>query len=262
MKPDSDYITEGLRARGHNIDVHAFESLGSTNDWLAQSDVSSALCVTDHQPAGKGRRGRVWEATAGNITFSIVRCLPIPADRLSLLSLVTGIACCEALRSELDLGINVKWPNDLLIDGSKIGGLLLEAARRGGRHRVIGGIGVNLLRDEHLGTLGIGGTYLAAHGASADQRDKLVEVLAAAVLDAWEMFASAGWSAFVERWDAVDALKGKSVNVFSGLPGSDDSAGFSGEACGIDIDGALQVRTSDGEIKRVHAGDVSVRPQS
>ncbi len=260
MKPDEVLIKTALSERGHTLEVHTFETLGSTNAWLSEHDIARGVCITDHQPAGRGRRGRVWDAVAGNITFSIAQTMDVAARTISQVPLVTGIACAEALRAGLGIDVQVKWPNDLLVNGEKLGGLLHESAARPGGQRVIGGIGVNLVDDSAVIDSTSGRTSLGAKGISSDRRDELVAMLAVAVLDAWEAWAQSGWSAFADRWSRVDALVDVPVRVFSGLPG-DGGASFDGRACGVDQGGALQVQTPDGEVHRVQAGDVSVRPR-
>lgn len=246
---------------GHSIDVRAFEALGSTNTWLADNDVANGICVTDHQQAGQGRRGRVWDSLPGNLTFSIAATLPVELHTLSVLPLVTGIACAEALQSSTGVDVRVKWPNDLLVAESKLGGLLHESAPGESGVRVIGGIGINLVDDERLSALGIGGTSLAVSGIASSRRDELLVAIATAVLGAWQQFVEQGWVAFATRWERVDVLNTLPVRIVNGPPDAADSDTRDGVACGLDTNGALLVRLVSGELISVHAGDVSVRPR-
>jgi len=76
--PNAAWVEAQLANAGHTIKVHAFDALGSTNVWLAENDISAGVCITDHQQAGHGRRGRSWQSLPGNITVSIAQRVPIP----------------------------------------------------------------------------------------------------------------------------------------------------------------------------------------
>lgn len=260
MTPKAEQIAQALLARGHDMSVHAFDTLSSTNAWLAQSNLSTGLCITDHQIDGRGRRGRQWQSLPGNITFSIKQTLPVRMQDITQLPLVTGIACAEALRDSVGLDVGVKWPNDLIVNGAKLGGLLHETHATAAGPQVIGGIGVNLVRDAEVEGLSLGGTTLAHHGVPAAARDDLLIALAGAVLDAWQRWSEHGWSEFSARWQRVDVLDGVPVRVFHGLPDAGDDTGFEATASGVDPSGALRVRNSEGQWVLVQAGEVSVRP--
>ena len=259
MKPDAARISASLAAAGQAIEVFAFDSLSSTNAWLVESQHDEALCVTDYQPAGKGRRGRAWQAAAGNVTFSLARVLTVPVTALSQLPLITGVACAEALCTRFDLPVQVKWPNDLILDGAKLGGLLHESRRNAMGQRVVGGIGVNLVDGHEDGGVGHKATSLGQYNISADRRDELVILLAVAVLDAWHLWATDGWPAFAARWQQVDTLNHKSIRVFNGMPDEGAASSYEGVACGVSPLGALRVRMADGAVRLVQVGDVSVR---
>lgn len=261
--PDAMALAAALERSGRTgVTVHSVDTLDSTNAWLSVGDGRDApppaLCVTDHQPAGAGRRGRAWQALPGNLTFSLLQTMPLGDRGAGPLALVTGIAVANALGAATALPIRLKWPNDLLVGGSKVGGLLLEARHEAtGALRCVGGIGINVVADERL--QGMGATSLAAHGVDPDSRDALLVNVAVAVFDAWDRFADDGWSRFAEEWRALDALAGQAVQVHDGPVGS--ARIFHGTALGVDADGALRVLTPDGE-RRVHAADVSVRAEN
>lgn len=277
--PDTRAIADALARAGHpGVRVHGFDELASTNAWLGERgpapDGAPELCIADSQVRGAGRRGRGWHSLPGDITFSIRRRFGSPAARLAPLGLVTGIAVARALRDATPLAPMLKWPNDLWLGGSKLGGLLIES-RSGDRASgctAVGGIGINLVKaaersdDPGVATLG-------AHGIGPDARDDLVAAIAARTLDAWTAFDDEGWAVFEDDWEALDALRGRAVRVFEGAPrvgpppGGADPAhdgidGFDGIARGVDGGGALRVERADGCVSSVHAGDVSVRPRA
>ena len=261
--PDTAALARALSAVGrHDVALHAFASLGSTNAWFSRGDgremAAPAVCVTDHQPAGNGRRGRSWEALPGNLTVSVLQRFAPALAVPGLLSLVTGIALAEVLQDATGVAIRVKWPNDLLIGDSKVGGLLIESRHdKDGALRMIGGIGVNLVADDRLA--GFGATSLAVQGVPAGARDDLLAVVVPAVFAAWDRYALDGWTAFEAAWARLDALIDREVTLLDGPLGS--AVRQEGIARGIAADGALQVETRDG-LRTVYAADVSVRPRS
>ena len=121
------------------VEVRVVERCGSTNDLALQSR-APLLIAAEEQTAGRGRRGRRWHSALGaSITFSLARRISRPTRELPALSLVAGVAVARALRA-LGVPVRLKWPNDLEVEGAKLGGILVET--RGGSHAVIG-IGVN-----------------------------------------------------------------------------------------------------------------------
>lgn len=291
--PDARAIERALAAGGHGgVAVHAFEELASTNAWLVArapgADPGPALCVAHAQVRGAGRRGRTWSSRPGDVTFSVRRRFDSAPARIAPLGLVTGVAVARALRASTAMEVELKWPNDLLLGGSKLGGLLIESrpATRPGAPSgasgtvAVGGVGINLIGPGERPD----GTRVAAlgdHGIAPESRDGLVADIAAGVLDAWTRFDGGGWSVFEEDWRALDALEGRAVRVHAGvLPGragggegapggdapgdgSDDGPDrFDGIARGVDGGGALRVERADGRTVTVHAGEVSVRPRA
>jgi BirA family biotin operon repressor/biotin-[acetyl-CoA-carboxylase] ligase len=281
--PDTTVIQRELKSVGHaDVRIHAFEQLDSTSGWLHQhvqeSSATAAapndgnpihLCVTDWQTAGVGRRGRIWQTRPGNITFSLLTLTQKPASELMGLSLVTGIAVAECLVKYLGINVQLKWPNDVVLEGAKLGGLLTELSRlpsaaqesgysreKSACTRVLTGIGINVAHDSDVVRLGIGATSLESAGVNPgrSQRDVLVGRLAAAVLVEHQRFFDGGWSAFAPRWDALDWLYGREVSIHR-----DDST-EQAVACGVNDEGALLVELA-GEVRPLYSGNVSIRPK-
>src|SRR5918994_7602341 len=129
------------------VEVRIVERCTSTNDLLLKEN-NTVLLAAEEQTAGRGRRGRRWHSAPGaGLTFSLGRRIRRPARELAALSLVAGVAAARALRA---LGVRpaaLKWPNDLVVDGAKLGGILVET--RNGGHAAIG-VGINCRRDEKL----------------------------------------------------------------------------------------------------------------
>ncbi len=274
-QPDGVLIKDQLLASGHaDVIVHVFEQLESTSAWLreqasalipdnAGSDekASMHLCVTDWQSAGVGRRGRQWQTRPGNITFSMLARSTRPTSELIGISLVTGIAVAECLSDTLGVQPQLKWPNDVLLGGAKLGGLLTELSSiksqaDGQRYtQLITGIGINLLRDEQVLGLGIGATSLEDAGVSTTchERDALIGRLSANVLTEHQRFYDSGWAAFAERWVALDWLFDREVLVHR------ENSTEQAVARGVNEQGALLVERA-GEILPLFSGNVSIRP--
>ncbi len=283
--PDAALIQQELAAVGHrHVKLHVFHKLESTSVWLRNSASTQAntaqpeaaygsdgeveessrapqLCVTHLQSAGIARRGRTWQAKPGNITFSLLTQTQKQAHELLGLSLVTGIGVATCLASECGIEPQLKWPNDVLIDGAKLGGLLTEIVKGDATEnspattRILTGIGINLLNDYVVQSLGIGGTSLELEqiDTSLQNRDVLVGRIAASVLSAHQHFFDNGWAPFAEQWKHFDYLRDRKITIHA------DKSTTIAVARGVNEQGALMVER-DGFVKPLYGGNVSVRP--
>ena len=238
------------------LDVEVVAQTGSTNaDLLARCAqlTRPSLLVAEHQTAGRGRAGRSWLSAPGDsLTFSLAWKFNLPPQRLLGLPLAVGVALAEALGA-LDVPVQLKWPNDLLRDGDKLGGILIETqgAAGGGTWAVIG-IGLNLQMPDDLEHR-IGRAVAAAPGLARMERDVLMAALLDALAAAMEEFELAGFGPFRARWDALHAWRGQPVLIV------DHGAILQqGVAAGVDDSGRLLLDTDTGRIA-VLAGDVSLR---
>lgn len=235
-------------------------SLDSTNSELLRRETPSqgaAVLLAERQIGGRGRRGRSWVSPlAAHLYLSVARQFSGGLSRLGGLSLVAGVAVAEALHAAGYDGVQLKWPNDLLVSGRKLGGLLVEG---GGEHagpvRAVIGLGLNVrMPVDAAATLDQPWIDLAALNAAAPSRNAVTANLLGHLLPALEQFDDEGLFPFLARYARFDALAGREVVVHgAGTPAS-------GTALGIAADGALRVRV-DGEERSFHAGEVSVRPQ-
>ena len=200
-----------------------------------------SVVMAETQTAGKGRRGRVWQDTPGaGLLLSLVVRSSLPRERRPTFGLATGIAVVEALTS-VGVTARLKWPNDVLVSGRKIAGVLLEAQG----DAVIAGIGINVLRDAVPGALAGLATSVAHEGGTAD-REALLQALLRA-FDHWRArLEREGFAPVRARWSELSETLGRRVTV----------DGVSGVAEALDEDGALLLRTGT-ETVRVISGDVS-----
>lgn len=237
-------------------------SLDSTNSRLMQhpAPVSGAqVLLAERQTAGRGRRGRTWVSPlAAHVYLSILRQYRGGLGRLGGLSLVAGVAAAEALHAAGFDQVRLKWPNDLVVEGRKLGGVLVEGGgEHGGPARAVVGLGVNVRMPggqmERIEQPWVDLHALARNKEHVISRNRLAADLLSRLLPAFEQFDREGLLPFLSRYAAMDALYGCAVDIHWG-----DEV-HTGVAEGIAADGALQVRGGSGDIRLFHAGEVSVR---
>lgn len=244
-----------LRAQVASLNV-AVSSVSTQTDALGAPVPAHgcALFFAEHQTGGHGRQGRAWLSApaGGSLAFSLARRFHAAPALLSGLSLVAGIAVAEAI-GRPDVGL--KWPNDLVANGRKLGGILvnLRAARGGGCDAVIG-IGLNLdLSESAAQGIDQPWTDMARLTGSAPSANALASSLLAQLLPALADFEAGGMLSFVARWQALDALAGRPVRIHDG------PRMHEGVSAGITEAGALRLRGDDGELVFA-SGEVSLRP--
>jgi BirA family biotin operon repressor/biotin-[acetyl-CoA-carboxylase] ligase len=182
----------------------------------------------------------------------------VPAD-LGALSLAVGVALRRAVKQACGLDVQLKWPNDLLLQRRKLAGILIEMrAEAAGAAFVVVGVGFNLALGEDLrrslAEAGAVATDLIAGGVLASRRTALAAALISALIECLAEYGARGFAPLREEWQAADALRDAEV-VVSGVDGE-----LHGRAMGVDADGALRLATGDGLV-RVLSGDVSLRPE-
>lgn len=251
-----------LAARWSVPVVEAWATLGSTNERAAElidrmagapaaggpEALPAAVVVADEQTRGRGRRGKPWCSAAGRGLW-ISLALPGHRGDAGVLPLLVGLAAAEALEAVAPpLRVGLKWPNDLLLEGGKVGGVLC-AARRGG---VVAGVGINLRAPEGGFPPELRGIACAVEDAvgAAPERSELagalVERVRATLRDAPRRLGAQHVRALAAR----DALAGRAVET--------EQAG-TGVAAGVASDGALRLTRPDGSEARVVAGSVRLR---
>lgn len=259
---DAQRIVQGLgaTARAGLGQLQVCWQVDSTNSELlrrAPPDDGVTVLLAERQHGGRGRRGRVWSSPLARHVYLSLACPFEQGIRaMAGLSLVVGVLAGEALRGAGLAGVGVKWPNDLLLDGHKLGGILVESrgSAQGPALAVIG-IGINV-HGAQAGHPAIDQpwTSIDAHCAALASRDRVVQVLLESLLPGLHQFKQLGLPAFVQRYAALDVLAGAPVWI------EQNGQRQAAQAIGLAEDGALRVVGSHGE-RRLHAGDVSVRKQ-
>lgn len=256
----AEAISERLAGCGLAREVRYFRELPSTNDQAFRLALKGAsegtVVVADRQTRGRGRMNRVWISPPDrNVYLSVVLRPDVAPERAPQLSIVAGVATAEALRT-YDSGAGLKWPNDVLIGGRKICGILAEMRMVSGRldFVILGiGINVNLLPEEFPPEIAGIATSLRAETGRFVSRLEVIERLLHGLEAVYRTYLRDGFSTPRERWLAMSDMTGGRIRIVSG-----DEA-YEGRMIGIDDAGALLLEEETGTVRAVWAGDVSVR---
>jgi BirA family biotin operon repressor/biotin-[acetyl-CoA-carboxylase] ligase len=242
-------MTPGGSATGVIVRLDTVDSTQSVAFALAERGAADrTVVVADQQLAGRGRRGRTWRAPAGtSLLASIVVRPRLPQSLLSTLSLTTAVAVAEALRRVAKVDARLKWPNDVLVAGKKVAGILLESRMSGGSSVVtIIGVGINLGQREFPPDLAEGATSIALETGQAPSRESVLAALLEE-FDAWRArLEGEGFGPVREAWRRLSDTLGRRVTVDT----------VTGLAADLDTDGALLIDVA-GTLTRVLAGVVS-----
>lgn len=262
---NADRIQALLGPWAQRVELAILPECDSSNSRLmAEAEAGAAsgrVILCERQTAGRGRRGRSWLAPpGGSLAFSLLWRLPPHAPPPMGLSLAVGLAVAQALEESGAVGIGLKWPNDILLHGRKLGGILVElSSGRQGLALVIG-IGLNLCLPADF-------PYLPdlSYGRPADLAEALVDAplpeenalfacLLRHLIQVLDRFNTGGFAGLRQDWLARHAFQDLEVRL-----SSDHGAPVDGHCLGVADDGALLLRLADGGVARILAGEVSLR---
>ncbi len=266
-KPDVDRLRRSLadatRERIERID--AFDSIDSTNSWLREQPPPQAgnltVAIADHQTAGRGRHDREWLSAPGcSLCLSLAYTFRNPPDLLPPLTLAVGVATANALASFGIDQVRLKWPNDLLVDGAKLGGILVES--RVGRKdadtsiTIIAGIGINLTIPKRIADLvdsgwAQGPIGLDDCGAEVPGRGELAARLVDTFVDTMSLYDARGLAPFEQAFVRIDWLLGQAIVVET------PDGEIAGVAAGIERDGSLLLQCQD-RVQRIFSGSIRI----
>ncbi len=237
-----------------------FDETDSTNTEIKKAAEKDApqgtLAVADYQSMGKGRRGRSWTAPHGvGIWMSLLLRPELPPTCASMLTLVAALAVADGISEVCDLKAKIKWPNDIVINGKKVCGILTEMSTElDFINYIVTGIGINVANREFPEDIRDVATSLYMETGKDIRRSQLI----AAIMRAYEKY----YDKFIEKKDMsllLDLYNSRLVNCDAKVrvlfPGNE----YTGTALGINKEGELLVRTDDGKISEVISGEVSVR---
>lgn len=254
-----EFSSEGIRSllkAGKGREILFLQKTKSTNE-LAMEIASGgaphgSVVIADSQTGGKGRLGRKWHSPPGvNVYMSVILRPELPPRQAALLTLLSAVSSANALRKASGLEVAIKWPNDLIVGGRKLGGILLEMRSEPDRiiHAVVG-IGINVNESRFPAELAETATSVFKETGSRLRR---TDVAAHVVneLDAWlSVMKEKGGQAVIDEWKRLDETLGRQVRVVSG------GETLAGLAEDIDGEGRLVVRTQEGKTRLISSGDV------
>lgn len=243
---------------GHPVSF--YETINSTN-LRAKLDADNgapegALVVADMQTAGRGRRGRAWSSPAGlNVYFTLILKPRYVPDKASMVTLVMALAVAEGIRETCGVEAGIKWPNDIVVNGKKVCGILTEmSVEKDFIHHVVIGVGINVGLQEFAPELADTATSLQAECGRKVPKAALVANIMKAFEKYYESFREkTDLSDLVDSYNKMLVNRGKTVRVL------DPKGEYSGVAEEINELGELLVELPDGHVENVYAGEVSVR---
>ena len=282
---EEGYEVEAVRNRGYRIvgsaDVMTQEELESLLDgrtkWAGQHVVYSdeidstnikakqlgeegashgTLVVADMQTAGRGRRGRGWDSPSGSSIYMSIMLRPkFPPVKAPMLTIVMAYSVARALRTCTGLDVQIKWPNDIILNGKKIVGILTEMSTEIDYiNHVVIGVGINVNLAEIQEELKDKATSLYLETGKIYDRNRLIGLVMGKFEKNYEKFVqTCDLSLMIDDYNMMLANKCQPVRILDKLDP------YEGVALGIDREGELLVRVADGRIRKVCSGEVSVR---
>ncbi len=218
---------------------------------VLEGTLEGTVIITDEQTAGKGRIGRLWSSPKGCIALSVI--LYPEASILPSIIMVASLAVLYTIRHITGLNPMIKWPNDIMINHKKVCGILIEGGvKEGGKDHTVIGIGINVNLDpECLGEISVPATSLSNELGREVSRLELIRYLLLKI-DKLYLTVRNGIAVYKEWQQNLDTL-GRQVHVKMG------NEIFEGVAESVERDGSLMLRMREGNLKRIVAGDVTVR---
>jgi BirA family biotin operon repressor/biotin-[acetyl-CoA-carboxylase] ligase len=250
-------VLQGLKTRLFTGPVHHFETLDSTNDLAkelaARGAPEGTVVVAETQTRGRGRLDREWNSPPGvGLYVSLVLRPMLPPMELPQITLTTAVAVVRAVRRVAGLAPGIKWPNDLLINGKKLGGILTEMETEIDRIRhVVVGLGLNVNNPGFPPELTATATSLALEAGRTFSRVNLLQAWLEEFEALYGRFLNQGFPEILEEWKGAAVTLGKMVTVRQG------PREISGQALDVAPDGALLLRTATGEMVRVTSGEIT-----
>jgi len=253
-----DMLRQRLKGNLFGKRIHHFFKTDSTNRIALElghaSEPEGALVIAEEQTAGRGRIGRTWHSERATGIYATLLLRPKLAPvQAPLLTMLAGLSARTAITEATGVTVDVKWPNDLLVHGKKIGGILTEMHAEPSQVRfIIVGIGINVNQDKFPAEIATAATSLrAASGKEQSRADILIRLLREFEND-YNRFLQEGAANIVKRFEEVSSYaRGKHVQVTNG------SEAFTGVTAGLAPEGLLRVKRDGGDVVTVVAGDVT-----
>ncbi|OME96648.1 MULTISPECIES: biotin--[acetyl-CoA-carboxylase] ligase [Paenibacillus] len=253
-----EQLTAGMTSQTFGKPLKLLDKTASTQEdarQLAEEGATEGtLVISEEQTGGRGRMGRKFHSPRGKgIWMSLVLRPKQPLHLTQQLTLLTGVAVCRAITKCAGVQTDIKWPNDILFQGKKVCGILLESATEDERVRYcIAGIGIsaNLKESDFPEELRGVATSIRMAGGAAVNRTELIQSIMAEMEVLYELYNEQGFEPIASLWEALSGTVGREVQVQTALDR------FSGIATGLNRDGALLVRNQDDELIPVYSGEI------
>lgn len=253
----AERIAALCRPAAGRVEVRVVQETGSTNaDLMAALPALAGpvLLLAHNQTAGRGRAGRSWLSEAGkSLTFSLAWKFSVPVHALAGLPLAVGVGLAEALAA-FGAEVRLKWPNDLMLQGRKLAGVLIESAAAGDGSWAVTGVGLNMALDNST-VAQLGRPVATLPWLAELDRDVLMASLLSSLAETMAEFERTGLAAFIERWNRLHAYAGQQVVILD-----NGRVIHEGAAAGIDSHGRFLLDSAGGRLA-ILAGDVSLRPK-
>ena len=252
-------VRDGLTTRVFGREnIYHFKQIGSTNiearDYAERGAPEGTLILAENQTEGRGRKGRTWfSPSLGGIYVSLIlrpNLSPVESPKITLL---TAVALVEALSSVTQLEIRIKWPNDLLIQGKKLAGILTEMSTEvDAVNYIVVGIGINVNTEDFPGSIRKRATSLSIEAGKTFSRVTILREFLRCFETCYELFLDRGFEPVLKRWKELSDIIGKRVKVDM------IDRTVIGTVRNIDRDGVLILRDEKGRSQRIFSGDVTL----
>jgi len=260
----TDFIWENMIREGEVAGVSAtfLARTGSTNDdamaMVRRGDQPPLLVVADRQSSGRGRLGRPWfSPAASGLYFTLVVSADLAPEIMAAVSLAVGVGCAAAIKKCCGVETKIKWPNDLILDDRKLGGILCETAPLApGRAATVAigvGINVNTPLEKMPEEIRKRSISLAAHLGKTVDRGPLLAGLVGAITAEVKELATLGMAPLLEKWQRLDWTLDREL-AWVGIDGKK----VIGSGCGLNREGFLLIRDHDGKTVPVISGDIEL----
>jgi BirA family transcriptional regulator, biotin operon repressor / biotin---[acetyl-CoA-carboxylase] ligase len=253
-----DMLRQRLKGSLFDKRIYHFFKVDSTNrvalDLGHAGEPEGAVVVAEEQTAGRGRAGRSWHSERASGIYVTVLLRPrISPVQAPLLTMMAGLAAHGAIQAQTGAAVDLKWPNDLLVHGKKLGGILTEMHAEPSQVRfVIVGMGINVNQEKFPAELGSIATSLRVESGRQESRLELLVRLLREFETSYNRFLADGPASVVDRFAEISSYaRGKRVRVTNGK----DS--FAGVTAGLAPEGLLLVKRDNGQVVPVIAGDVT-----
>ena len=257
----SSEISKGLKTKYVGKNLYVFNEVGSTNTiakFLSKNGIGNgSVVIAEKQMAGRGRSGKSWESPLGGIWLSIVLTPDVDYSKIPLITLATGVAVAKTLEKVGVENPEIKWPNDIMINGKKVCGILTEAiAKFNTVENVIIGVGIdaNLEVSQFPEELQSGTTTLKEELKREGNENLLIKIFLEEFEKISELFNHEGYETLLKEWRKRSYSIGKIVEVREPF-----NTYYDGYVVGINKEGALIVEKIDGTLKKVISGECIIK---